>query len=128
LTPGAFGPDGISRRVRASAERGRVQGPGRAEADFGPQTVTATGNYYGNLGYPLATGLSNFFTTTVLRGWVHRSLHDPYHDGYTANRVPVGASHSPFALVRTLRYVGVRLADPEPVDGPPSSAHDERNS
>src|SRR5215213_8593652 len=26
-----------------------------------------------------------------------------------------------------LRYVGVRLADPEPVDGPPSSAHDERN-
>ena len=27
------GPGGISRRVRASAERGRVQGPGRAEAD-----------------------------------------------------------------------------------------------
>jgi hypothetical protein len=26
-----------------------------------------------------------------------------------------------------LRYVGVRLADPEPVDGPPSSAHDEQN-
>src|SRR5215217_2696328 len=25
-----------------------------------------------------------------------------------------------------LRYVGVRLADSEPVDGPPSSAHDER--
>jgi hypothetical protein len=30
-----------SLRVRASAERGRVQGPGRAEADFGPRTVTA---------------------------------------------------------------------------------------
>ena len=27
-----------SRRARASAERGRVQGPGRAEADFGPRT------------------------------------------------------------------------------------------
>jgi hypothetical protein len=25
--------------VRASAERGRVQGPGRAEADFGPKTL-----------------------------------------------------------------------------------------
>ena len=31
------GPDGSSRRVRASAERGRVQGPGRAEADLGPR-------------------------------------------------------------------------------------------
>jgi hypothetical protein len=29
-----------SRRVRASAERGRVQGPGRAEADLGPRTIT----------------------------------------------------------------------------------------
>ena len=28
-----------SRRVRASAERGRVQGPGRAEADLGPRAV-----------------------------------------------------------------------------------------
>src|SRR5215204_2881365 len=28
-----------SRRVRASAERGRVQGPGRAEADFGPRPL-----------------------------------------------------------------------------------------
>jgi hypothetical protein len=27
-----------------------------------------------------------------------------------------------------LRYVGVHLADSEPVDGPPSSAHDEQNS
>jgi hypothetical protein len=35
-----------SRRVRASAERGRVQGPGRAEADPGPRTVTATGNCF----------------------------------------------------------------------------------
>jgi hypothetical protein len=26
-----------------------------------------------------------------------------------------------------LRYVGVRLADPEPVDGPPSSAYSGRN-
>ena len=33
-----------SRRVRASAERGRVQGPGRAEADLGPRTVTAARN------------------------------------------------------------------------------------
>ena len=30
--------------VRASAERGRVQGPGRAEADLGPRTIAATGN------------------------------------------------------------------------------------
>jgi hypothetical protein len=29
-----------SRRAGASAERGRVQGPGRAEADLGPRTVT----------------------------------------------------------------------------------------
>jgi hypothetical protein len=29
-----------SRRVRASAERGRVQGPGRAEADLGPRAVS----------------------------------------------------------------------------------------
>jgi hypothetical protein len=28
-----------SRQVRASAERGRVQGPGRAEADFGPPSA-----------------------------------------------------------------------------------------
>jgi hypothetical protein len=39
LTPAAVGPGGISRRVRVSAERGRVQGPGRAEADFGPRTL-----------------------------------------------------------------------------------------
>ena len=31
-----------SRRARASAERGRVQGPGHAEADLGPRTVTGT--------------------------------------------------------------------------------------
>jgi len=42
LTPGAVGPGGIPRRARASAERGRVQGPGRAEADFGPRTVPVT--------------------------------------------------------------------------------------
>jgi hypothetical protein len=33
-----------SRRARASAERGRAQGPGRAEADLGPRTITATSN------------------------------------------------------------------------------------
>jgi hypothetical protein len=27
--------------VRASAERGRVQGPGRAEADLDPRTLSA---------------------------------------------------------------------------------------
>jgi hypothetical protein len=40
LTPAPVGPGGISRRVRASAERGRVQGPGRAEADSGPRAVS----------------------------------------------------------------------------------------
>jgi hypothetical protein len=30
--------------VRASAERGRVQGPGRAEADLGPWTIHRCGN------------------------------------------------------------------------------------
>jgi hypothetical protein len=39
----------------------------------------------------------------------------------------VVASLGPFPLVRTLRYVGVRLADGEPVDGPPSSAHSGLN-
>jgi hypothetical protein len=34
----------VFRRVRASAERGRVQGPGRAEADFGPRTITVACN------------------------------------------------------------------------------------
>jgi hypothetical protein len=33
-----------SRRVRASAERGRVQGPGRAEAHQGPRTVAVVRN------------------------------------------------------------------------------------
>jgi hypothetical protein len=37
LTPASVGPGGIPRRVRASAERGWVQGPGRAEADLGPR-------------------------------------------------------------------------------------------
>ena len=36
LTRASIGPGGSPRRVRASAERGRVQGPGRAEADLGP--------------------------------------------------------------------------------------------
>ena len=36
-TPASVGPGGSSRRVGASAERGRVQGPGRAEADVGPR-------------------------------------------------------------------------------------------
>ena len=40
----------------------------------------------------------------------------PYPDGYPATRVAGFAGLSP------LRYVGVRLADSEPVDGPPSSA------
>ena len=100
--------------MRASAERGRVQGPGRAEADLGPQTVTATGNYYGNSGHSLATGLSNFFTTTRLRGWSIDHYHDPYHDGYsvphhdgyTGDRVPVGAGLWSFALVRALAGQG----------------------
>jgi hypothetical protein len=36
---------------------------------------------------------------------------DPYHDGYTGDRVPVGADLGPFGLVRTLRYIGVRPID-----------------
>ena len=44
LDAGRFRAGGIFRRVRASAERGRVPGPGHAEADLGPRTVTATGN------------------------------------------------------------------------------------
>jgi hypothetical protein len=39
LHPGRLRAGWYSRRVRASAERGRVQGPGRAEADLGPRTV-----------------------------------------------------------------------------------------
>jgi hypothetical protein len=39
LDAGACRAGWYSRRVRASAERGRVQGPGRAEADLGPRTV-----------------------------------------------------------------------------------------
>ena len=38
-TPASVGPGGSSRRVGASAERGRVQGPGRAEADLGPSSA-----------------------------------------------------------------------------------------
>jgi hypothetical protein len=40
LDAGACRAGWYSRRVRASAERGRVQGPGRAEADLGPWAVT----------------------------------------------------------------------------------------
>ena len=39
LDAGHFRAGWYSRRVRASAERGRVQGPGRAEADQGLRTV-----------------------------------------------------------------------------------------
>ena len=41
MTPAAWRAGWYSRRVRASAERGRVQGPGRAEADLGPRTLPA---------------------------------------------------------------------------------------
>jgi hypothetical protein len=41
--------------------------------------------------------------------------------------IPLGWISAPQARPAPLRYVGVRLADSEPVDGPPSSAHDERN-
>src|SRR5512133_4190915 len=63
--------------------------------------------------------------------------------GTQATRVPGEPDLSLFALVRTLRgagsraqpardpaplrYVGVRLIDSLPVDGPPSSAHSGRN-
>jgi hypothetical protein len=40
LTPGGCRAGWYSRRVRASAERGRVQGPGRAETDLGPRTLS----------------------------------------------------------------------------------------
>jgi hypothetical protein len=42
LDPGRPRAGWYSRRVRASAERGRVQGPGRAEADLGPRTLSDT--------------------------------------------------------------------------------------
>jgi hypothetical protein len=45
LEAGCFRAGWYSRRVRASAERGRVQGPGRAEADLSPRTVTVKRNW-----------------------------------------------------------------------------------
>jgi hypothetical protein len=42
LDAGRFRAGWYFRRVRVSAERGRVQGPGRAEADFGPRTLSDT--------------------------------------------------------------------------------------
>jgi hypothetical protein len=44
LDAGRFRAGWYFRRVRASAERGRVQGPGRAEADLGHRTLTVIGN------------------------------------------------------------------------------------
>jgi hypothetical protein len=46
LDPGRLRAGWYSRWARASAERGRVQGPGRAEADLGPRAFPVARNSY----------------------------------------------------------------------------------
>jgi hypothetical protein len=111
LTPAPVGPGGIPRRARASAERGRVQGPGRAEADLGPRTITAIGNSHllfsailvqrsrnclvGLLGTRFGTP-----TTTLIPTLMGTRI--PTLMGTQATRVPGEPGYGPFALVRTL--------------------------
>jgi hypothetical protein len=152
LTPAAVGPGGISRRVRVSAERGRVQGPGRAEADLGPRTLPATllhpaipsslqdgrQRFLGPPGPPrigprrgpLIPPLMGPPTPPLMgppQGWGTRgSRPRPVCAGQTlrgaGSRAKTARDPAP------LRYVGVRPINRSPVDGSPSSAHSGRNS
>ena len=151
LDAGACRAGWYSRRVRASAERGRVQGPGRAEADLGPRTVTAAL-------FPSAIPTGPPDRSTAISQTPRRSLDgslqgspDPSPDG-SPNPSPDGSPRGwgtcgrrprPVCAGQTLRgagsraktardpaplrYVGVRPIDSAPVDGPPSSAHSGRN-
>jgi hypothetical protein len=64
-----------SRRVRASAQRGRVQGPGRAEADFGPRTVSVALFPEHNSWSSSGTRYSDFSVPGGFPGWVPGSPH-----------------------------------------------------
>jgi hypothetical protein len=99
LTPAACQAGWYSRRVRASAERGRLQGPGRAEADPGPRTL------------PGALFRGQFRAALLAALW--RSL-DPWASPYGLQMTslipplmglpwggePAGAALGPFVLVR----------------------------
>ena len=121
LRPGAFGPDGISRWVRASAERGRVQGPGRAEADLCPWILPVA-----LLTLAIPSGPPSGSTAIFRPLWTSPDRSpdhppDPSPDGSpnpSPDWVPpgVGDLREPAsACLRwsdaPLRYVGVRLAD-----------------
>jgi len=103
LDAGRFWAGWYSRRVRASAERGRVQDPGRAEADPGPRTVPAARNSAGNSSSPSGTLPEiSWVPACYAVGYVdhysdpyHDGYSDPYHDGYTGDRVPGETSGVP---------------------------------
>jgi hypothetical protein len=140
-----------SRRARASAERGRVQGPGRAEADFGPRTLSDT--LFASTIQSRSPDRSIAISRPPRRppGWVPIGSPDPSPDGspnpspdgspwgwgtYRSRPRPVcpgqtlrgaGSRAKTARDPAPLRYVGVRPIDSSPVDGPPSSAHDGRN-
>jgi hypothetical protein len=126
LTPASVGPGGSSRRVRALAERGRVQGPGRAEADLGPRAVTdvllpgviasVAPERSSAILYHRSWSQDGPLQGSPLNGSLNSSL-----NGSLRGEGSVVAGLGLFALVR--RYVGVRPIDSSPVDGPPSSAH-----
>jgi hypothetical protein len=109
LRPAPVGPGGISRRVRASAERGRVQGPGRAEADLGPRTITVTCNCeplflavrvhrFGNCLVRLLATRIGTPTTTLVPTLMGTRI--PTLMGTQATRVPREPGLGSFPLVR----------------------------
>ena len=152
LTPASVGPGGISRRVRASAERGRVQGPGRAEADLGLRAVPVRLLPSVIAEQPPGPHLRRFSAPRLPPDGSPDHPPDPSPDGSPnpspdgspwgwgtwgrrPRTVPAGQdARGAGSRAKTardpapLRYVGVRPIDSSPVDGPPSSAHSGRNS
>ena len=114
MTPVCVGPGGSSRRVRASAERGWVQGPGRAEADLGPRTVTDDAIVTHISGRP--PGLYNAIPCTTDSPWMGPSRgplipplmgpSTPPLMGPSGGEGAVGAGHGSFQQVRTLAGQG----------------------
>ena len=114
LTPVSVGPGGIRRRVRASAERGRVQGPGRAEVDFDPRTLPDVlfPSAIPNADPDRSSGIPDTAAAPGMgpsRGPLIPPLMGPSTPpsmGPPGGEGAVGAGLGPFALVRTLAGQG----------------------
>ena len=130
MTPALVGPGSISRRVRASAERGRVQGPGRAEADLGLKTRTNHQSDWLRVGRAFARvhlaltrlGMTCQPNSQVLQEYPEMTMLQAEFNELLAVRAPEKVQMAVRVGRAERAYVALRR-DPQDflIDGPPSA-------